>query len=52
MLIISSLREEKLLWKKISDFTELISSLGAIPLVITAEEHDFITQESATFLIS
>ena len=43
MLIISSLREEKLLWKKISDFTELISSLGAIPLVITAEEHDFIT---------
>lgn len=38
--------------EKISDFTELISSLGAIPLVITAEEHDFITQESATFLIS
>ena len=29
--------------EKISDFTELISSLGAIPLVITAEEHDFIT---------
>ena len=28
---------------RISDFTELISSLGAIPLVITAEEHDFIT---------
>lgn len=29
--------------EKISDFTELIYSLGAIPLVITAEEHDFIT---------
>lgn len=29
--------------EKISDFTELIASLGAIPLVITAEEHDFIT---------
>lgn len=29
--------------EKISAFTELISSLGAIPLVITAEEHDFIT---------
>ena len=28
---------------RISDFTELISSLGAVPLVITAEEHDFIT---------
>ena len=28
---------------RLSDFTELISSLGAIPLVITAEEHDFIT---------
>ena len=27
----------------ISDFTELISSLGAIPMVLTAEEHDFIT---------
>ena len=29
--------------ERISDFTEMISSLGAIPLVITAEEHDFIT---------
>ena len=28
---------------RISDFTELASSLGAIPLVLTAEEHDFIT---------
>ena len=28
---------------RISDFTELVSSLGAIPLVLTAEEHDFIT---------
>ena len=27
----------------ITDFTELISSLGAIPMVLTAEEHDFIT---------
>ena len=27
----------------LSDFTELISSLGAIPLVLTADEHDFIT---------
>ena len=27
----------------ISDLTELISSLGAIPMVLTAEEHDFIT---------
>ena len=25
------------------DFTELISSLGAIPMVLTSEEHDFIT---------
>ena len=29
--------------ERISDFTELVSSLGAIPLVLTAEEHDFIT---------
>lgn len=28
---------------KLTDFTELISSLGAIPMVLTAEEHDFIT---------
>lgn len=34
---------EEVALEKISDFTELISSLGAIPLVITAEEHDFIT---------
>lgn len=27
----------------IGDFTELIRSLGAIPMVLTAEEHDFIT---------
>lgn len=27
----------------ISDFTELISSLGAIPLVLSCEEHDYIT---------
>ena len=27
----------------IGDFTELIHSLGAIPMVLTAEEHDFIT---------
>ncbi len=31
MLIISSLREEKLLWKRFSDFTELISSLCHLP---------------------
>ena len=29
--------------ERISDFTELVASLGAIPLVLTAEEHDFIT---------
>ena len=29
--------------ERLTDFTEMISSLGAIPLVITAEEHDFIT---------
>ena len=28
---------------QISDFTELVSSLGAIPMVLTPEEHDFIT---------
>ncbi|MCF0134068.1 MAG: prephenate dehydrogenase/arogenate dehydrogenase family protein [Blautia sp.] len=28
---------------KISDFTELVSSIGAIPMVLTPEEHDFIT---------
>ena len=27
----------------LSDFTELVASIGAIPLVITPEEHDFIT---------
>lgn len=29
--------------QKISDYTELISSLGAIPLVLTHQEHDYIT---------
>lgn len=38
--------------ERISDFTELVSSLGAIPLVLTAEEQIFTQQESATFLIS
>lgn len=28
---------------QLSDFTELITSIGAIPMVLTAEEHDFIT---------
>ena len=28
---------------KLTDFTELVASLGAIPMVLTAEEHDFIT---------
>ena len=28
---------------QIGDFTELVSSLGAIPMVLTPEEHDFIT---------
>lgn len=28
---------------QLADFTELITSLGAIPMVLTAEEHDFIT---------
>ena len=27
----------------LSDFTELITSLGAIPLILTCEEHDYIT---------
>lgn len=29
--------------EKLTDFTELIISLGAIPMVLTCEEHDFIT---------
>lgn len=37
---------------RISDFTELVSSLGAIPLVLTAEEHDFITAGVSHLLIS
>ncbi|MDO4273408.1 MAG: prephenate dehydrogenase [Eubacteriales bacterium] len=28
---------------KLTEFTEFIASLGAIPMVLTAEEHDFIT---------
>lgn len=28
---------------KLMDFTDLITSLGAIPMVLTSEEHDFIT---------
>lgn len=28
---------------RLTDFTELVSSLGAIPMVLTADEHDFIT---------
>ena len=31
------------LLKKITEFSELIDSLGSIPMVLTAEEHDFIT---------
>lgn len=27
----------------LSEFTELVTSIGAIPMVLTAEEHDFIT---------
>lgn len=27
----------------LTDFTELVSSLGAIPMVLTAQEHDYIT---------
>ena len=29
--------------ERLMDFTELITSLGAIPMVLTSEEHDFIT---------
>ena len=29
--------------ERLTDFTEMISSLGAIPMVLTSEEHDFIT---------
>lgn len=29
--------------RKISDYTELVASLGAIPLVLTHQEHDYIT---------
>lgn len=29
--------------EKLTDFTDLITSLGAIPMVLTSEEHDFIT---------
>lgn len=29
--------------KQLTEFSELIDSLGAIPMVLTAEEHDFIT---------
>lgn len=29
--------------EKLTDFTELVSSLNAIPMVLTEEEHDFIT---------
>lgn len=29
--------------EKLTEFSELIDSLGAIPMVLTAEEHDFIT---------
>lgn len=28
---------------RLTDFTELVSSIGAIPMVLTADEHDFIT---------
>lgn len=28
---------------KLTDFSELVASLGAIPMVLTAQEHDFIT---------
>ena len=28
---------------KLTEFTQLIASLGAIPMVLTASEHDFIT---------
>ncbi len=29
--------------ERLTEFTELITSLGAIPMVLTSEEHDFIT---------
>lgn len=29
--------------EKLTEFSELIDSLGSIPMVLTAEEHDFIT---------
>ena len=29
--------------ERLGDFTELITSLGAVPMVLTCEEHDFIT---------
>ena len=29
--------------EKLTEFSELVDSLGAIPMVLTAEEHDFIT---------
>ena len=29
--------------ERLTEFTEMISSLGAIPMVLTSEEHDFIT---------
>ena len=29
--------------ESLTDFTELISSIGAIPMVLTAQEHDYIT---------
>lgn len=29
--------------ESLTDFTELVSSLGAIPMVLTAQEHDYIT---------
>lgn len=29
--------------ERLTDFTEMISSLGTIPMVLTSEEHDFIT---------
>ncbi|MGN8630496.1 prephenate dehydrogenase [Blautia sp. HCP3S3_G3] len=29
--------------EQLTDFTELVSSIGAIPMVLTAQEHDYIT---------
>ena len=29
--------------ERLTDFTEMIASLGALPMVLTADEHDFIT---------